>query len=130
MTEESIFLEALQQPSETERAAFVERACAGDAELRRGVDRLLQAHQRAGSFLRGEVGVGRLREPTRSEGPGTVVGPYKLLQLIGEGGMGAVWMAEQTTPVQRKVALKLIKPELDGRQVLARFEAERQALAL
>jgi serine/threonine protein kinase len=64
------------------------------------------------------------------ECPGTVIGPYKLLQLIGEGGMGMVWMAEQTQPVQRKVALKIIKPGLDSKQVLARFEAERQALAL
>src|SRR5260370_18601437 len=65
-----------------------------------------------------------------SEGPGTVSGPYKLLQQIGEGGMGIVFMAEQTQPVQRKVALKVIKPGMDSRQVIARFEAERQALAM
>ena len=65
-----------------------------------------------------------------SEQPGTVIGPYKLLQQIGEGGMGTVYMAEQTRPVQRKVALKVIKPGMDTRQVIARFEAERQALAL
>src|SRR5262249_30871630 len=65
-----------------------------------------------------------------AEGPGTVLGPYKLLQQIGEGGMGTVWMAEQAQPVHRKVALKIIKPGMDSRQVLARFEAERQALAL
>src|SRR5262249_23816280 len=64
------------------------------------------------------------------EGPGAVIGPYKLLQQLGEGGMGTVWMAEQTEPVRRKVALKLIKPGMDSKQVIARFEAERQALAL
>ena len=64
------------------------------------------------------------------EAPGTMIGPYKLLQQIGEGGMGVVWMAEQTQPVQRKVALKVIKPGMDSRQVIARFEAERQALAM
>ena len=68
-------------------------------------------------------------EPIR-EGPGTVIGPYKLLQQIGEGGMGTVFMAEQTQPVQRKVAVKVIKPGMDSRQVIARFEAERQALAM
>src|SRR5207247_9551442 len=65
-----------------------------------------------------------------TERPGTVIGPYKLLQQIGEGGMGVVWMAEQTQPVHRKVALKVIKPGMDSRQVIARFEAERQALAV
>ena len=64
------------------------------------------------------------------EGPGTVIGPYKLLQQIGEGGMGVVFMAEQSHPVRRTVALKIIKPGMDSRQVIARFEAERQALAL
>jgi serine/threonine protein kinase len=64
------------------------------------------------------------------EGPGTLIGPYKLVRQIGEGGMGAVYVAEQTRPVQRVVALKIIKPGMDSRQVIARFEAERQALAL
>src|SRR5208337_1521527 len=64
------------------------------------------------------------------EGRGTVIGPYKLLEQIGEGGMGTVWMAEQTDPIQRRVALKVVKEGMDSRQVLARFEAERQALAL
>src|SRR5262249_32094428 len=72
----------------------------------------------------------RLPTPPGSEGPGSRIGSYKLLQQIGEGGMGAVWMAEQTQPVQRRVALKVIKPGMDSHQVLARFEAERQALAL
>src|SRR6516162_4649469 len=68
--------------------------------------------------------------PPMRDGPGTVIGPYKLLQQLGEGGMGVVFMAEQTEPVRRRVALKVIKPGLDSAQVLARFEAERQALAL
>src|SRR5204863_9102097 len=68
--------------------------------------------------------------PLVTEQPGTVIGPYKLLQQIGEGGMGTVFMAEQTQPVHRKVALKVVKPGMDSRQVIARFEAERQALAL
>src|SRR5262249_22610180 len=73
---------------------------------------------------------GTVDEPPPAEAPGTVVGPYKLLQQIGEGGMGVVFMAEQEKPVRRKVALKIIKPGMDSRQVIARFEAERQALAL
>ena len=68
-------------------------------------------------------------QPT-AESPGTVIGPYKLLEPIGEGGMGTVWMAEQTDPVKRRVAVKVVKEGMDSRQVLARFEAERQALAL
>ncbi len=69
-------------------------------------------------------------DPPLAERPGTVIGPYKLLQQIGEGGMGVVFMAEQTEPIQRTVALKIIKPGMDTRQVIARFEAERQALAM
>ena len=69
-------------------------------------------------------------EPRLPEGPGSVIGPYRLLQRIGEGGMGVVYLAEQTIPIRRKVALKIIKPGMDSRQVIARFEAERQALAL
>src|SRR5207237_98647 len=94
---------------------------------------LLRAHQEAGNFLRGDEPPARpvatVDERPLSECPGTVVGPYKLLQQIGEGGMGLVFLAEQTQPVQRKVALKVIKPGLDSRQVSARFAAEQQALA-
>jgi serine/threonine protein kinase len=120
----TIFGEALEIESPADRAAFMERACGGDASLRAGVDALLQAHQEAGRFL---DPAGVLPSP---ETPGTVIGPYKLLEQIGEGGMGLVFMAEQTAPVRRKVALKLLKPGMDTRQVVARFEAERQALAL
>src|SRR5262249_34862546 len=92
---------------------------------------LVRDHFRAGSFL-GQPGdgVATIDEAPIRERPGTLIGPYKLLQQIGEGGMGAVFMAEQVRPVQRKVALKIIKPGMDSRQVLARFDAERQALAL
>jgi serine/threonine protein kinase len=96
------------------------------------VQRLIDNHFRAGSFLESPAaGFANTIDLTFSfEGPGTVIGPYKLLQQIGEGGMGTVYMAEQTEPVQRKVAVKVMKSGLDSRQVLARFEAERQALAL
>ena len=83
----------------------------------------------SGSFL--EIARARpARRPGIVEGPGTVIGPYKLLEEIGEGGMGVVFMAEQAQPVRRRVALKVIKPGMDSRQVIARFEAERQALAM
>ena len=131
MQEQSIFIEALDKEDPAERAAFLAQVCASDPALRQRIERLLQRHQQADSFLESPVAaqVGTVDQPL-TERPGTLIGPYKLLQQIGEGGMGTVFMAEQTRPVQRKVALKLIKPGLDSRQVIARFEAERQALAL
>src|SRR5262245_9950005 len=130
MNEQAIFIAALQQDRDR-RAAYLDRVCADDAALRRRVETLLDAHERAGSFLQGPAAAG-LTDAYRpvSEAPGTVIGPYKLLQQIGEGGFGFVYMAEQTEPVRRKVALKIIKPGMDTREVIARFEAERQALAL
>src|SRR5262249_14437417 len=112
--------------------AYLDQACAGDEELRRQAALLLKAHaQGKGPLDQGAFGGDRTGPPQAlTERRGTVVGPYKLLQQIGEGGMGTVWMAEQAQPVQRKVALKVIKPGLDSRQVVGRFEAERQALAL
>jgi WD40 repeat protein/serine/threonine protein kinase len=131
MNEESIFCEALQKPTPEARAAFLEAACAGDAALRRAVDGLLRAHERAGAFLAvKDAGRGAIPDDSISERPGTIIGPYKLMEQIGEGGMGLVFVAEQQRPVRRKVALKVIKPGMDTRQVIARFEAERQALAL
>jgi serine/threonine protein kinase len=102
-----------------------------DHALRGRVEVLLRAHAQANSLLdaAGPSPTPTIDTPAR-EGPGTVIGPYKLLQQIGEGGMGTVFMAAQTHPVQRRVALKIIKPGMDSRQVVARFEAERQALAL
>jgi serine/threonine protein kinase len=142
---EAIFQAALEKGSPEERAAYLDRACQGDSHLRQQVERLLNAQGRLGSFLEqpaaaegatsdvvsGQgIGARRAAGLTPAEDPGSRIGPYKLLQQIGEGGMGTVFMAEQTEPVQRKVALKVIKPGMNSRQVLARFEAERQALAL
>jgi serine/threonine protein kinase/tetratricopeptide (TPR) repeat protein len=127
---ETLFAEALEIPSAGERAAYLERACAGDEGLRRHVETLLEAHDRAGRFLDPPALAATADRPRPAEGPGAAVGPYKLMEQIGEGGMGAVYVAEQHHPVRRKVALKIIKPGMDSRQVVARFEAERQALAM
>jgi serine/threonine protein kinase/WD40 repeat protein len=130
--ERDLFIEALQKENPGERAAFLGDACAGDDGLRARVDRLLEEHQRQESFLLDSPppGLAATMEQSVSERPGTVIGSYKLLEQIGEGGFGVVYMAEQTQPVRRKVALKILKPGMDTRQVVARFEAERQALAL
>lgn len=110
-----------------ERPAFLAGACGGNNELRDKVETLLAAAAEADGFMEGVTVVA---ETPLSEAPGTMIGRYKLLQKIGEGGMGVVYMAEQTEPVKRKVALKIIKLGMDTRQVVARFEAERQALAM
>jgi serine/threonine protein kinase/tetratricopeptide (TPR) repeat protein len=128
----SIFSQAVDIESPTERAAYLDKACGKDEELRGQVDALLAAAENVGGFMSGPA-VGRadtVHFTAIAERPGTVIGPYKLLQQIGEGGMGVVFMAEQERPVQRTVALKIIKPGMDTRQVIARFEAERQALAM
>src|SRR5262249_35966339 len=146
----------LSQPlfmDKLERSAYLEQACGGDDALRRRVEGLLQGYEQAGSFLQrpvpnlagtADAGPGPSAEgengsqsesavpaaPGICEGPGSRIGAYELLQKLGEGGMGTVWVAEQTEPVKRRVALKVIKPGMDSTQVLRRFEAERQALAL
>jgi WD40 repeat protein/serine/threonine protein kinase len=131
-----LFLRAAEVESPSERRLFLDRACGGDAGLRAQVESLLAASEKAGSFLDEPAARALPESPGTvayepvAERPGTVIGPYKLLQQIGEGGMGAVFMADQTSPVQRRVALKIIKPGMDSRQVIARFEAERQALAM
>jgi WD40 repeat protein/serine/threonine protein kinase len=129
---EAIFFAALNKCSPEERAAYLEATCGADAELLRSVERLLNAQPKVGSFLQAAAlgPAATVEEPGITEGPGARIGPYKLLQQIGEGGMGIVYMAEQEHPVHRKVALKIIKPGMDSAQVIARFEAERQALAL
>src|SRR5581483_6063487 len=128
---ESLFAAALQELP-ADRAAYLDQACADDPALRQRVEALLRAQVAAGSFLQGPPGglCETLDEPPVTERPGTVIGPYKLLEQIGEGGFGVVFMAEQQRPLRRKVALKVLKPGMDSRQVIARFEAERQALAL
>ena len=140
MNEESLFVAALEQPTAPQRQDFLDEACAGDVALRERVERLLAAHVKT---------LGILDQPPRppewpeltagsagggfpaAECAGTVIaGRYTLVEEIGAGGMGTVWKAEQTQPVRRTVALKLIKAGMDSRSVLTRFEAERQALAL
>ncbi len=132
----SIFLAAVEKADHDEREAFLREACGDDDALRRQVENLLRRHEDAGSFLERPPldedlapGAGA-PEIARTERVGTKIGPYKLIQLVGEGGMGTVWVAEQTEPVKRRVALKVIKPGLDSAQVVRRFEAERQAMAL
>jgi serine/threonine protein kinase len=127
----TIFGKALEIQSAEERANYLDVACAGDASLRAEVEDLLGAIERAGNFLGGAPPADPPIGQPITEAPGTVViGPYKLLQQIGEGGMGVVYMAKQTEPVERRVALKIIKPGMDSRRVIARFEAERHALAM
>jgi len=127
-----LFLKALELRSSDERQEFLDSSCAGDTALRAEVEALLEASDKAGSFLQFSAPLpgASIDASAPAERPGTLIGPYKLLQQLGEGGMGTVFMAEQTHPVQRKVALKVIKLGMDTRQVIARFEAERQALAM
>lgn len=143
-SEETIFSAALLCGSTAARAAYLDQACADNFELRRSVEELLQASDAAGTLF-DHIPVVQVQqhspasennpvEVSRSavieEGPGTQVGRYRLLEKLGEGGFGEVFVAEQREPVRRKVALKIIKLGMDTRQVIARFEAERQALAL
>ena len=114
-----------------ERDAYIEGACGDDVELRQEVEAMLQAHEEAGDFLAAPTNENAATIPSfPNEKPGTIIDRYKILQLIGEGGFGAVYMAEQQKPVKRRVALKIIKLGMDTKQVIARFEAERQALAM
>jgi len=152
-----VFIDALERP-ESERAAFVDRECAGDAALHAEVHALLAVLAEGGEFLSSPTGhdaaptadhdpaaskgsplsaasAARVREGQEQEAalrerPGTRIGPYKVLEEIGEGGFGSVFLAEQEKPVRRRVALKIIKLGMDTRQVVARFEQERQALAM
>jgi serine/threonine protein kinase/Flp pilus assembly protein TadD len=129
---EAIVLAALGKGSPRERAAYLDGACAGDEDLRRRVEQVLAARAPTAGFPepppRGLPST--VDERPAGEGPGAAIGPYRLLEQIGEGGFGAVFLAEQSAPVRRKVALKVLKPGMDTRQVVARFEQERQALAI
>ncbi len=142
---EQIFHAAREKTDPRERAAYLEGACAQDQGLRAEVESLLKADAEAGAFLHSTERTAGDADSTLLEAPGTprgrrdavpseaagqVIGNYKLLQAIGEGGFGSVWMAQQDVPVTRKVALKIIKLGMDTRQVVARFEQERQALAI
>ncbi len=125
--DDDLFGEALELPV-MERAAFLDRVCNGDFALRARVEALLAGFDRAGQFLEQPLA----GNPTRplDEQPGDIIGPYTLIEKIGEGGCGAVYLAEQKSPIRRRVALKIIKLGMDTRQVIARFSGERQALAL
>src|SRR5262249_46044766 len=137
MTEQELFVEAFLIADPASREKFLDRACATDPALRQRLAGLMAALSRAGEFLQEPAaaactpGVASgVRAEDAHDGPGTVIGSYKLLEQIGEGGFGIVFMAEQQHPVRRKVALKVIKPGMDSKQIIARFEAERQALAM
>src|SRR5580693_468460 len=133
--EVAVFSAARRLPP-NERAAYLDGACAGDAALRQRVEELLRASEEAGEFLQNPAanapGPARTIRVTLPpvEKLGDRVGRYKILQQIGEGGCGVVYMAEQEEPVRRRVALKVIKLGMDTKSVIARFEAERQALAM
>ncbi len=139
-----IFAQAIDESSSDRREAFLKDACGADDDLRGRVDALLRAHEAASGFLQGAGGADSEATTDRERDVppailitepgdatlGTMIGPYKLREKIGEGGMGVVYVAEQEKPVRRRVALKIIKPGMDTAQVVARFEAERQALAI
>jgi serine/threonine protein kinase len=125
-----LFLAAAELPA-GDRDGYLSANAGGDAELRAAVERLLAAHEQpAPVLLRPAPGVPTADYAPMAETVGTRIGPYKLMEQIGEGGFGLVFVAEQTEPVRRKVTLKVIKPGMDSSQVIARFEAERQALAM
>src|SRR5262245_48764768 len=133
MNEESLFAAALDKHDPAERRAFLDEACGADPAQRQRIEQLLAGHERAFGILeRGPVTAGMDSTPPA---PALVAehmfaGRFRLRQKLGEGGMGEVWVADQTEPVQRRVALKLVRPGFDSKRLLARFDQERQALAL
>ena len=129
---EALFFAALDKATPEERAAYLDAECRDDSNLRGQVERLLAAHPQLGSYLEpASLDLNATTDQPKGEAPGTIIaGRFKLLEEIGAGGMGTVWVAEQMQPVRRKVALKLIKAGMDSKAVLSRFSAERQALAL
>jgi serine/threonine protein kinase/tetratricopeptide (TPR) repeat protein len=131
-SEEDIFSEALAVVDPEKRQAFLSQACGADDALRSRIERLLKAAERSGQFFDhiDRADAEDAKPDQMGEKPGDKIGPYRLLERIGEGGFGAVYVAEQDAPIRRRVALKIIKLGMDTKQVIARFEAERQALAL
>src|SRR5262249_13103794 len=129
--EKEVFNRARRIATPERRTAYLQEACDHDPAAMQRILELIRVHEQEASFLESSPVVREVTidEPV-AERPGTVIGPYKLLEQIGEGGFGIVFMAEQQQPVRRKVALKVVKPGMDTRQVVARFEAERQTLAL
>src|SRR5665213_2914630 len=131
MIEQDIFSDALELTDPAARRRYIAKACGKDAALYERIIALIKSHEEAGDFIRTPAQAAVTLDPVRcTEQPGTIIDRYNLLQQIGEGGFGTVWMAEQTHPVSRRVALKVIKLGMDTREVIARFEAERQALAM
>ena len=130
INEETILEEALSLHSREARAAFLEKACAGDAALRSEMEALIEAHEAAGGFMEQKAGSRTMRTESLIETVGASIGRYRLVENLGEGGCGIVFLAEQEIPIRRKVALKVIKAGMDTRSVIARFEAERQTLAM
>jgi serine/threonine protein kinase/Tfp pilus assembly protein PilF len=137
VSEKSVFLQALELESPAERKRYLLEVCAANPALRAGVEELLHAHEQPGNLLDNPpAGAFSAKNGLAVSGsqavehPGMTIGPYKLMEQIGEGGFGLVFVAEQQQPVRRKVALKVMKPGMDSREIMARFEAERQALAL
>lgn len=123
-----VFVDACELDDPDARASFLADACQGDLLLRQQVEELLREREELDSFLEPSPMTAIAVDP--QEKIGSIVGPYRLRELLGEGGFGVVYVAEQESPVRRVVALKLIKPGMDSREVLSRFEAERQTLAL
>ncbi len=130
--QKSIFFRAVEISQPDERDAYLQEECGDNEALRAEIDALLKAHHQANDLLNGPHNSSpvTLDVPEITEQLGSQIGPYRLLQKLGEGGMGVVYMAEQKKPVERRVALKIIKPGMDSRQIVARFEAEQQVLAL
>ena len=132
MSVQDIYIEAINRDDPEDRLQFLNDACGNDDDLRKQVEKLIRHSDQVESFLQHppEPIAATADMPTVTERAGTQIGPYKLREQIGEGGFGVVYVAEQSKPVRRKVALKIIKPGMDSKDVIARFEAERQALAL
>src|SRR6187455_1959911 len=130
---EILFFAALKHPRET-RSDFLNDECGTDHQLRAEVDALLLDHEKAGSFLNVDAPISQELEAEflrlKPEETGDRIGPYRLMEQVGEGGFGRVWVAEQERPIRRRVALKIIKLGMDTKDVVARFEQERQALAM
>jgi serine/threonine protein kinase len=128
---DEIYLAALEKSTGQERSDYLDKACAGNDTLRRRIERLLRAQSKVGEFLESPAPeIAGAVMPSLAEGPGTAIGPYVLAERIGEGGFGIVYIAEQAAPVRRQVALKIIKPGMDTKEVLARFQTELEVLSI
>ena len=135
-TEKTIFLNALEESSEESRELYLRSACGSDSQLRSSVDSLLAAHRRPAHPLDSPLIRESIPQPVELSTPitssdvGRCIGPYRIMEQIGEGGFGLVFVAQQEIPVKRKVALKIIRPGSGSKEILARFDAERQAVAM